>query len=133
MSRLARAGWLGFEDDPATPIAFADRLWEAFGPALLVALAGIAVALVRRTRPTVVLGLFAAVWAVQLLPIDAHFDRYVLPLVPVLGAFAGRLPALVPVTLLAALRRSRGRSAIPRADDREDKSDARSSPALHRA
>ena len=101
VQRLARAGWLGFEGDPATPFAFADRLWEALGPAVLVALAGIVVALVRRTRADLVLGLFAAVWAVQLLPIEAHFDRYVLPLIPVLGAFAGRLPALLPAAAVA--------------------------------
>jgi hypothetical protein len=101
VQRLARAGWLGFEDDGWTPLAFADRMWEALGPALLVAAAGIAVALVRRTRADLVLGAFAAVWAVSLLPVDAHFDRYVLPLIPVLGAFAGRLPALLPVALVA--------------------------------
>jgi 4-amino-4-deoxy-L-arabinose transferase-like glycosyltransferase len=101
VQRLARAGWLGFEDDGWTPLAFADRLWEALGPAVLVAAIGIAVALVRRSRADLVLGAFAAVWALSLLPVDAHFDRYVLPLIPVLGAFAGRLPALLPVTLVA--------------------------------
>ena len=100
---LARAGWLGFEDDPATPLAFADRLWEGLGPAALVAVAGLAVAATRRTRADLVLGSFALVWAVQLVPIEAHFDRYVLPLIPVLGALAGRLPALLPVALLALL------------------------------
>jgi 4-amino-4-deoxy-L-arabinose transferase-like glycosyltransferase len=101
VQRLARAGWLGFEDDGSAPLAFADRLWEALGPALLVAAAGIALALFRRTRADLVLGGFAAVWAVSLLPADAHFDRYVLPLIPVLGAFAGRVPALLPVALVA--------------------------------
>jgi hypothetical protein len=37
---------------------------------------------------------------VTLLPLDAHFDRYVLPLMPALGALAGRFRALAPVTLL---------------------------------
>jgi hypothetical protein len=32
--------------------------------------------------------------------LGAHFDRYVLPLVPALGALAGRMRALAPVTLL---------------------------------
>jgi hypothetical protein len=32
--------------------------------------------------------------------IDAHFDRYVLPLIPALGALAGRLRSIAPVTLL---------------------------------
>jgi 4-amino-4-deoxy-L-arabinose transferase-like glycosyltransferase len=111
VQRLARAGWLGFEDDPATPVAFADRLWEGLGPALVVAAAGVAVAVWRRSRADLVLGSFAVVWAVQLMPVDAHFDRYVLPLVPVLGAFAGRLAVLGPaaaVTLAVPLAWSIG-------------------------
>jgi 4-amino-4-deoxy-L-arabinose transferase-like glycosyltransferase len=100
---LARAGWLGFEDDPATPLAFADRIWEGLGPAALVALVGLGIAATRRTRADLVLGSFALVWALQLLPVEAHFDRYVLPLVPVLGALAGRLPVLLPVALAALL------------------------------
>jgi hypothetical protein len=32
--------------------------------------------------------------------LQAHFDRYVLPLVPALGALAGRMRSLAPVTLL---------------------------------
>ena len=35
-----------------------------------------------------------------LLALDSHFDRYVLPLVPVLGVLAGRLRPVAPVTLL---------------------------------
>jgi hypothetical protein len=50
-----------------------------------------------------VLASFALVWFAQLLPLDAHFDRYVLPLVPVLGALAGRLPRLAPVALALLL------------------------------
>jgi hypothetical protein len=53
-----------------------------------------------RRRADVALATFALVWYVQLLPVRAHFDRYTLPLVPVLGALAGRLRALAPVTLL---------------------------------
>ena len=131
VQRLGRAGWLGFEDDPATPLAFLDRLWDALGPFLLVALAGLALALgalvleqhkrlSRSGRPSaearprrqghelvleqhkladLALASFALVWFVQLLPLNAHYDRYVLPLVPVLGALAGRLPRLAPVAL----------------------------------
>ena len=100
---LARAGWLGFEHDPATPLAFADRIWEGLGPAALVALVGLVIAATRRTRADLVLGAFVLVWALQLLPVEAHFDRYVLPLVPVLGALAGRLRALMPFALAALL------------------------------
>ena len=39
VQRLARAGWLGFENDPATPYAYLDRLWDALGPFLIVAAA----------------------------------------------------------------------------------------------
>ncbi len=108
VQRLARAGWLGFEDDPATPLAFLDRLWEALGPFLLLGLVGLGLALkslVARShkafRPAdLALASFALLWFVQLLTLNAHFDRYVLPLVPVLGALAGRLPRLAPVGLL---------------------------------
>jgi hypothetical protein len=50
-------------------------------------------------RADLVLVSFGLVWSLQLLTIDAHFDRYVLPLVPVLGALAGRVRPLVPLSL----------------------------------
>lgn len=108
VQRLARAGWLGFEHDPATPLAFLDRLWEALGPFLLVALAGLALALVSLVaqrhkalrRADLALASFALVYFAQLLTVNAHFDRYVLPLVPVLGVLAGRLPRLASLALL---------------------------------
>jgi len=96
----ARHGWLGFENDHAAPIAFAARLWDGFGPALLIAVAGLIVALVRRTRADLILGVFVLVYFADLLTLQAHFDRYLLPLVPALGALAGRLRSLAPVTLL---------------------------------
>jgi 4-amino-4-deoxy-L-arabinose transferase-like glycosyltransferase len=100
VQRAARAGWLGFENDHPTPIAFLDRLWESLGPALLVAGVGLVVALVYRRRADLALSVFCLAYFVQLLTIDAHFDRYVLPLVPALGALAGRLRSIAPVTLL---------------------------------
>jgi glycosyl transferase family 87 len=100
VQRRARRGWLGFEHDHAAPIAFVDRLWEGIGPVLLVAAAGIVVALVRRRRADLVLVSFVLVYFADLATLDAHFDRYVLPLVPALGALAGRLRPLAPVTLL---------------------------------
>ncbi len=99
VQRLARAGWLGFEDDPATPFAFAGRLWDTLGPVLAVVLVGIAVAIARRTRADLVLLSFAGAYAVYLLPLEAHFDRYLLPLVPVLAVLAGRVRLLMPLTL----------------------------------
>jgi 4-amino-4-deoxy-L-arabinose transferase-like glycosyltransferase len=100
VSQRANEGWLGFEQDGPAPVAFADRLWEGLGPALVVACLGLVLALIRRRPADVVLATFALAYFATLLPLDAHFDRYVLPLVPVLGALAGSLRALVPVTLL---------------------------------
>jgi len=100
VQRRAREGWLGFEHDHAAPIAFVDRLWHALGPALIIAALGLVVALVRRSRVDLVLVSFAVVYFIDLLTLRAHFDRYVLPLVPPLAALAGRFRALAPVTLL---------------------------------
>jgi 4-amino-4-deoxy-L-arabinose transferase-like glycosyltransferase len=100
VSERAQDGWLGFEGDGSAPVAFADRLWEGLGPAVLVAVAALVFALVRRRQADLVLASFGLAYFATLLPIDAHFDRYVLPLVPVLGALAGSLRALAPVTLV---------------------------------
>lgn len=100
VQELAREGWLGFENDHAAPIAFADRLWEGMGPALIVAGIGLVAALAMRGRADGVLAAFVLVYFANLLTLDAHFDRYVLPLVPALGALAGRFRSLAPVTLL---------------------------------
>jgi 4-amino-4-deoxy-L-arabinose transferase-like glycosyltransferase len=100
VQRLAHAGWLGFEGDPPGPIAYVERLWDGVGPALILGMVGLVVALVYRRRPDLALASFAVIWFAQLLAARAHFDRYTLPLVPVLGALAGRLRALAPVTLL---------------------------------
>jgi len=66
---------------------------------LLIAAAGLAIALWRRRRADVVLASFVLAYALTLMPLHAHFDRYVLPLVPPLGALAGRVRVLVPLTL----------------------------------
>ena len=100
VQQAARAGWLGFEHDHVAPVAFAARLWDGLGPALLIAAARLAVALVRRRRADLVLAVFVLVYFASLMTIHAHFDRYVLPFVPVLGALAGRLRSLAPVTIL---------------------------------
>jgi hypothetical protein len=100
VERWAHSGWLGFENDHAAPIAFVAKLWDGFGPALLIAVAGLVVALVHRTRADLVLGTFVLVYFANLLVLHSHFDRCLLPLVPALGALAGRLRALAPVTLL---------------------------------
>jgi len=100
VQRLARKGWLGFEHDHAAPIAFVDRLWHGLGPVLIVAALGLVVALARRTRTDLILASFAVVYFADLLTLRAHFDRYVLPLVPALAALAGRFRSLAPVTLL---------------------------------
>jgi hypothetical protein len=114
VQRLARDGWLGFERDPPSLLAFADRLWQAIGPIAIVAAFGLVLALRRRRRADLVLGSFVAAYAIYLAPLGAHFDRYVLPLVPVAGVLAGRvrrlwlLPlALVVVPLVWSIRDGR--------------------------
>jgi Dolichyl-phosphate-mannose-protein mannosyltransferase len=100
VQKLARQGWLGFEHDHVAPIAFLARLWDGLGPALLVCGLGLVLALARRTRTDMVLASFTIVYFLDLCTLGAHFDRYVLPLVPVLAALAGRVRSLAPVTLL---------------------------------
>jgi 4-amino-4-deoxy-L-arabinose transferase-like glycosyltransferase len=96
-----RRGWLGFEHDHWAGFAFAHRLWEGMGPVLVIAAVGLIAALVsRRSRADLVLGSFVVAYYLSLLPLHSHFSRYVLPLVPALGALAGRVRALAPVTLL---------------------------------
>jgi len=116
VQRLARAGWLGFEADHVAPVAFLDRLWESLGPFLLVGLVGLGFALaglmsqrhkLGRIGPSgradLVLASFALVFFGQLLILGAHFDRYVLPLIPVLGVLAGRTRGLAPAALVLLL------------------------------
>lgn len=98
VQRLAREGWLGFENDPAAPLAFLDRLWEATGPALAVAGLGLTIALVRRSRTDLVLASFAGAYWLYLMPQAAHFDRYILPLLPVLAVLAARTKPLALLT-----------------------------------
>jgi hypothetical protein len=100
VQKLARDGWLGFEHDHAAPVAFVVRLWDGLGPVLIICVLGLVVAFVRRSRTDLILGSFVVVYFLDLLTLRAHFGRYVLPLVPPLGALAGRFRALAPVTLL---------------------------------
>jgi len=103
VNRLAHQGWLGFEGDPPPPFAFSLRMWETVGPLVFVTLVGAVVALRRRRRRDLVLLSFAAVYCLSLLPIEAHFDRYVLPLVPVACVLAGVTRPLAVAALVACL------------------------------
>jgi len=103
VNRLAHQGWLGFEGDPPTPFAFSLRMWETVGPLVLVTLVGVVVAVRRRRRRDLVLLSFAAAYCLSLLPIGAHFDRYVLPLVPVACVLAGVTRSLAVAALVACL------------------------------
>jgi hypothetical protein len=100
VQRLARQGWLGFEHDHIALVAFPARLWSGMGPVLLVAAVGLGLALWRRRRTDQILAAFVLVYFIDLLTLRAHFDRYVLPLVPPLAVLAGRVRVLAPVTLL---------------------------------
>jgi len=100
VQHLAHQGWLGFEHDDIAPIAFIAQLWHGLGPVLLICAAGLVVAIAHRTRTDLILASFVLVYFLDLCTIGAHFDRYLLPLLPPLGVLAGRLRALAPVTLL---------------------------------
>ncbi|MFL5937772.1 MAG: glycosyltransferase 87 family protein [Gaiellaceae bacterium] len=101
VSREHREGWLGFEHDHWSGIAFAGKLWSGLGPVLLISVVGLVLALARRSRRgDLVLASFVVGYYVSLLPLHSHFPRYVLPLVPPLGALAGRMRSLAPVSLL---------------------------------
>jgi 4-amino-4-deoxy-L-arabinose transferase-like glycosyltransferase len=100
VQHLAHQGWLGFEHDRAAPFAFGAGLWHGLGPVLIVCVVGLVVALARRNRADLILASFTIVYFLDLCTIGAHFDRYLLPLLPPLGALAGRLRGLTPVALL---------------------------------
>lgn len=85
------------DDGVLTPFA---NLWQALGPALVVAVLGLAVAAAVRAPADRVLFAFVVVYLVALLPLGSNPDRYVLPLVPALGVLAGRFRSFAPVTLL---------------------------------
>ncbi len=99
VQRLARLGWLGFEHDPPTPLAYAERTWHTLGPVLVLSALAILLAVRRRNRTDLVLLSFLTVWALHLMPIDQHFDRYVLPAVPALAVLAGSSRVLAPIAL----------------------------------
>ncbi len=99
VQRLAREGWLGFEHDSFALFSFTGKLWDGLGPALAVSVLGLVLALRRRTRADLVLAAFVLVYLADLLTLRAHFDRYVLPLVPPLAVLAGRQRILAPLTL----------------------------------
>jgi 4-amino-4-deoxy-L-arabinose transferase-like glycosyltransferase len=103
VQRLARDGWLGFEHDSWALFSFSGKLWAGLGPVLVIAVAGLVLALRRHTRTDLILAAFVLVYLADLLTIRAHFDRYVLPLVPPLAVFAGRIRALAPLTVGLAI------------------------------
>jgi len=99
VQRLARDGWLGFEHDSWALFSFTGKLWGGLGPVLVIAVVGLVLALRRRSRADLILASFVLVYLADLLTIRAHFDRYVLPLVPPLAVLAGRQRSLAPITL----------------------------------
>jgi 4-amino-4-deoxy-L-arabinose transferase-like glycosyltransferase len=99
VQRLARDGWLGFEHDSWALFSFTGKLWSGLGPLLVIAAVGLVLALRRHSRTDLILASFVLVYLVDLLTIRAHFDRYVLPLVPALAVLAGRLRVVAPLTL----------------------------------
>jgi 4-amino-4-deoxy-L-arabinose transferase-like glycosyltransferase len=99
VQRLARDGWLGFEHDSWALFSFTGKLWGGLGPVLVIAVIGLVLALRRHARTDLILASFVLVYFADLLTVRAHFDRYVIPLVPALAVLAGRQRALAPLTL----------------------------------
>ncbi len=89
VQRLARAGWLGFENDSITPSPISTASGRRSGRCSSSRLSASSPPLVRRSRTDLILLSFVAVYWLSLMPEQAHFDRYVLPLVPVLAVLAG--------------------------------------------
>ena len=100
VQRLARDGWLGFEHDSWALFSFTGKLWWALGPMLVIAVIGLIGALRRHSRTDLILAVFVLVYLADLLTIRAHFDRYVLPLVPPLAVLAGRNRSLAQLALV---------------------------------
>ena len=94
---IHHTGWLGFEHDGSSLVGFLHRLWSGMGPALVLAGAGLVAALIARRRTDLILASFVLVYFLNLLTLESHFDRFVLPLVPPLSVLAGRSRLLAPV------------------------------------
>src|SRR5262249_57077943 len=60
VQRLARDGWLGFEHDSWSLFSFTGKLWNGFGPFLVIAIVGLVIALRRRARTALTLAVFVA-------------------------------------------------------------------------
>jgi hypothetical protein len=90
-NRIVADGWLGFENSgPGWWYNLNPVLWDAIGPVALVATAiGVGWAVRRRAVPDWVLLPYAAAFFVYVSTWNAHFDRYLLPIIPVLALYAG--------------------------------------------
>jgi hypothetical protein len=73
--------------------------WHGLGPVLAVAAVGFIGAVVTRSQADIALASFVVAYGLYLLAAD-HRAAYTLPVVPALGALAGRSRALAPVALL---------------------------------
>ena len=102
-NQIVADGWLGFESSgPGWLFNLRPVLWGAIGAALVVlAVAGVATAAARRSRVDLLLAPYILAYFIYVSSWGAHFDRYLLPILPailVLGARAG-------VAAVAAVRR----------------------------
>ncbi len=73
--------------------------WDGLGPVLAISAVGLAGALIARSRADVALASFVLAYGAFLLAVDRR-AVYTLPVVPALGALAGRFRGLAPVALL---------------------------------
>ncbi len=91
-NRIVAEGWLGFEHaSPGPWFNLREVLWSGTGAGLVVlALVGLGLAFIRRTPADWVLAPYALVFFLSVSTWNAHFDRYLLPIVPVLAVLASR-------------------------------------------
>lgn len=106
---ILSGGWLGYEHiDNGWVYNLTHNLWRTLGPvAVVLAGAGIAMAIVRRSARDLVLVSAAVPYFLYVSTWEANFDRYLLPIVPPLAALA--------VEPLVALWRADGRRGGVRA------------------
>ncbi len=110
-NRIVADGWLGFEDVGPGWWFNLGVLWDAVAPVALIAAGiGIAWAMKRRRAADWVLLPYALTFFVYISLWNAHFDRYLLPIIPVVAVYAGE--AVRGVGEIVARRWPRALSAV---------------------
>ena len=105
-NRIVANGWLGFEDaGPGWRYNLHPILSGSIGTAMLVlGLVGLALAAYRRQRSDLVLAPYAVLYFAYVSAWSAHFDRYLLPVIPVLVVLGARAAVELGDEIAARIR-----------------------------